>query len=369
MRSPVRTTVCLGLIAGLLLSPKLWTSDRDYPLTPVLDLLPPVSYPLDLALFAAMLLLLAVIAIVPRPAWWTAAFVVLAFALAAGDQSRWQPWFYQYAFMLITLGFAPRDPALNICRLILVSIYFWSGVQKLNPGFQQQTFHWLLAPLTASTRFDWLGNAIPVMEALIAVGLLLARSRKAAVIAALAMHALILFSVGPLGHNHNSVVWPWNLAMAALVVLLFWRAEFDLRDLVPRTFLHAAICLLFAVLPALSFFDFWDSYLSFALYSGNQRKAIIYLADEVAARLPDRVRQNVDEYESEAKVDTLDIEDWSYDELNVPDYAEIRVLKNVGRHVCSVLDNSPRIVLMVDGRRQWLRRPHRDLYTCADLSR
>ncbi|HEY3840578.1 MAG TPA: DoxX family protein [Bryobacteraceae bacterium] len=369
MRSPVRTTICLGLIAGLLLSPKLWLSDRDYPLTPALDFFPPIPHPLDLALYSAMIALLVLIFIIPRPVECIAGFTVVALTLAIEDQSRWQPWFYQYVFMLVAIGLARPDSAFNICRLILASVYFWSGLQKFNPGFQQDTLYWLLAPLTATLRVDWLAVVIPVTETLIALGLLIGGLRKPAVIAAVAMHLLILLSVGPLGHNHNRVVWPWNLAMGVLVVLLFWHSDFRLRDLAPRTVLHAAVFLLFAVLPALSFFDLWDSYLSFALYSGNQRKAVIYLADAVAAKLPDRLQQELDGPESDSGVDTLDIEAWSFDELNVPDYAEIRVLKNVGRSVCRILNDSPSVVLMVDGRRQWLRRMRRDVYTCDTLSR
>ena len=66
-----------------------------------------------------------------------------------------QPWVYQYLFMLAALGLfswryddvAGRDLTLNICRFIVASIYFWSGLQKLNPEFFNAHFVWVLAPI------------------------------------------------------------------------------------------------------------------------------------------------------------------------------------------------------------------------------
>jgi hypothetical protein len=44
------------------------------------------------------------IAVQARPAKAIAAFVALAAAYSLYDQSRWQPWFDQYLFMLVALG-------------------------------------------------------------------------------------------------------------------------------------------------------------------------------------------------------------------------------------------------------------------------
>ena len=72
----------------------------------------------------------------PKPfIWLTVALVSLMVFL---DQERMQPWVYQYLFMLAALGLfswryddvAGRDLTLNICRFIVASIYFWSGLQN-----------------------------------------------------------------------------------------------------------------------------------------------------------------------------------------------------------------------------------------------
>ncbi len=64
----LRIAIAGALFAGLALSPKLWISERVYPLTPVLTLLRPIPFPVDYILYGAMLAILAVIAVVARPA-------------------------------------------------------------------------------------------------------------------------------------------------------------------------------------------------------------------------------------------------------------------------------------------------------------
>ncbi len=43
----LKIIISLGFLFGLLLSPALWVSTRFYPLTPVLNGLPPIPYPFD----------------------------------------------------------------------------------------------------------------------------------------------------------------------------------------------------------------------------------------------------------------------------------------------------------------------------------
>ena len=322
-----------------------------------------------------MILLLGLIVATPRPAIFIFGFVAVALIYALFDQSRWQPWFYQYLFMLLAIGLFPanrRDDArLHTCRLIVVSIYFWSGIQKINPGFIHETFGWMLDPmmrfLPVSVRN--LAFAPPVTESAIGIGLLIRKFRNMAVVMAVAMHVFILASIGPLGHNSNLVVWPWNLAMCSLVILLFWQTpEAGIRDVLwgRKLGFHRPVLLLFGILPALSLVDLWDSYLSFALYSGNQRMATIYMADSVADKMPGELQELIEVNDS--KVDTLDVEEWSYSELNVPPYAEMRIYKNVGKRVCALAGNSPRMVMSVEGKRRWFRRRRMVLFTCASLA-
>src|SRR5687768_6661768 len=80
-----------AILAGFLLSPRLWISTRAYPLSPVWQGLPPIPNPLDHMWFYLLLALAVVILVVPRPKYPILALVVLAGLLSLWDQSRWQP--------------------------------------------------------------------------------------------------------------------------------------------------------------------------------------------------------------------------------------------------------------------------------------
>jgi hypothetical protein len=353
-----RLVVAAALAAGLLLAPRLFLATRVYPRAPVLDGWPLLPTPLDLVVLGALLAALGGVALAPRPRGWAAAATVLALILAADDQSRWQPWFYQYVAMLAALALARETgDTLAAWRAVLVGLYLWSGVQKLNAAFMTHLFPWLVEPLAGVLPLA-LGRVllggwmlVPAMEIAVAVGLLVPRLRRVAVAAAIAIHLVILGLLGPLGHGTNAVVWPWNLAMAALVALLFWNGGpvAARHVLVPRRLcVHAAALLLFVVLPALSFSGRWDAYLSGALYSGNIKAAALSVTDAVAARLPDPARRHVVRNRMGANV--LDVWEWSMDELAVPAYPEDRVFRAVARDVCRLAADPADVVLVVFGR-------------------
>ena len=216
----------------------------------------------------------------------------------------------------------------------------------------------MLEPL----RLQWLSPlapAVPIVEAAIGAGLLMPRFRRAAVIAALAMHTFILASIGPLGRNFDQVVWPWNIVMACLLVLLFWR-PWEPKAATPKLALA-----LFAIAPALSFVGLWDNYLSFAMYSGNSNQAWIYMSDSVADRLPDEMQEQT--AENPSKVDTIDITQWSYAEMNVPPYAELRIYRNIGRKVCAAASNPNEMLMVVHTKSDLLHRRRQLVYTCEGL--
>ncbi len=353
----LKRCVAAGLAAGLLLSRPLWTGPRLYPLTPVVGFLHPVGL-----LYGLLLALLVWIAVTPRPEPWIAAALAIAAYMALCDQSRWQPWFYQYCFMLAALAW--RGSSLNVCRLIVAAIYFWSGIQKFNPGFRGDTLPWLLEPFTRWLPVTAIGYIAPAFESLLAPALLARRSRNGAVAAAIAMHVWILGSIGPWGHDSNRVVWPWNLAMMAFVLLLFWHSA----DFTPGDVLRANrfVLVLFGIAPVLSLAGIWDHYLSFALYSGNPHVATVYMADSIAGRLPVELQEYINQNDS--GIDDLPVADWSYGELHVPAYPEMRVFRSVGRRVCDLAGNPAGLLLIVQEKVTLFRRRRQLVYDCAGLS-
>ena len=349
----VKTTVIVGLFAGIGLSPKLWVSTRFYPLVPAVRGLPRIPYPLDYLCFGALLLLLVASALARRPRVYIFSFIALLAALSLWDQTRWQPWVYQYWLMMIALGcysWKPDDPAgqrdaLNICRLIIGCTYFYSGLQKMNTRFVSEGFPWVLNTLHLHVpRLGYLGWLAAAIEVSIGLCLLTRRFRRIGLVNGIVMHTFILFSFGPWGRNWNSVVWPWNVIMIALLVLLFRRSQDTFADLVWRNHfvVQKVVLIVFGILPSLSFFGHWPTDLSVALYTANLTEANVLVSENVKAALPAAVQPYVKPIPGHL---VLRVQDWSFGELNVPPYAEIQSFTTVTRTVCKWADNSPDIRL------------------------
>ena len=345
----LRVTIILGMLAGFALSPHLWVGPRFYPMTPVAGFFNPY----DSLTFAALVIALLVLAFVPRREIFAAAFVLLAL-VALQDQSRWQPWLYQYVLMLIAVWLGEEETARNTCWLILALTYVWSGLAKLNPNFAVNAWdtfvpHWAHA----------LWPAAAILEAATGAGLLTVRFRKVAAGAAVAMHVFILAAIGPFGRRFNAVVWPWNLVMIALLAMLFTR-----KTVWGKPFLYQKfVFIVLGVLPVLSFFSLWDHYLSSALYSGNRTSGAIYFNDAVFDRLPEQIQDSVTD--EGADRGGLELNNWSYADLRVPTYPETRIYRNVLRTICGYGAQNASIELVVQ--EQWtpMRGGRRLVYRCA----
>jgi hypothetical protein len=178
----LRITVIAGLLAGLALSPKLWLSTRLYPFTPVCSLFQPLDPPADKLLLFTLAALLVVFAVVPRGEIAAGALALLLL-LALQDQSRWQPWYYQYLLLFAAVALAGRgrpESALHTCRLIVAATYFWSGIAKLNANFFTAVFPSLFGPLltTVPPFLSHLAFLAPMVECGAGIGLLTTRFRK-----------------------------------------------------------------------------------------------------------------------------------------------------------------------------------------------
>jgi hypothetical protein len=115
---------------------------------------------------------------------------------------------------------------------------------------------------------------------------------------------------------------------------------------------------LFTLAPALSFFGLWDHYLSWALYSGNRNEAKLYFSDEVYEKLPERVQDYVTDEGPDCN--GLDVAEWSYSELNVPVYPEVRVFRQVHRGLCRYGE----VTLVIEGKAT-LFGGKRTVFTCG----
>ncbi|HEX8151410.1 MAG TPA: MauE/DoxX family redox-associated membrane protein [Pyrinomonadaceae bacterium] len=353
-RSRLLTVVlALATLCGFALSSRLWlSSGRTFPTVPVFDFLPRVPAPFDLVWLLALAALLAAAAASSRPRRYLFASLALAVPLALWDETRWQPWFYQYVFMMLLVAAAPagaegEGAALRACALLVASLYFWAGVQKLNPRFFAEVVPSLAAglPAAAARLATPLAVFVPLTEVCAGLLLLTRRWRRVGVALALATHVCVLLLFFP--SRRNKVVWPWNAAMAAFVLILFRGGSHGLREFLPRRALSAqtAAALFFCLLPLLSLFGLWERYLSGALYSGNTAGAVLRLGDAVAGRLPPQVRAKL--RPDGAGGATLDINHWSYAELKVPAYPSARVFRGAAARLCEFAERPSDVVLSI----------------------
>jgi len=250
-------------------------------------------------------------AMLPRSNAPVAAFVILAVVLAALDQSRWQPWFL------------PAD--------------------RLEPAPPRRRH---VPPLLSRPY------------------------RTAALLVAAAMDPPSSCLRSAPGPTANTVVWPWNFAMALSAFLLFWRVpDVSLREILwPKGAVsQTSVLVLFTVAPLLSFFNAWDNYLSWALYAGNRNDADVYMTDAVEDRLPEDLLEYV--YEEGRDRNRLNLPTSSLGELNVPAYPEPRIYRNVARSLCPYAAKPSDITLVIQGKIALLHRQSRITYTCAALAK
>ncbi|MCW3102381.1 MAG: hypothetical protein JWO09_821 [Bacteroidetes bacterium] len=349
----------IACLASMLLCYKLWLGERNFPAVPLFHL-PILHHPLDYILPCIAGILLLCIAIVRNPQKLIIGFVTAALLLALTDMNRWQPWFYQYVLMFFILCFfnyrcddtRRQEAIVSTFKLMVAAVYFWSGLQKLNPHFLSDTFPWLMEPITnhmaegGINKLSFLGYMFPLLEIGTGVCLLIPALQKPAVIASTIMHLFILFVLSPLGHNYNPVVWPWNVAMVAFVFVLFYNeAPFGFTAIRNAFSYHSLkiVILLFVMMPLFNFFNLWDSYLSHNLYSGNTSNGLVYVSDSVEKQLPDYLKPYAI---GELNQNQITIKYWCMKELGVPAYPEKRNFVAIARTIYAYTNDPKQVYFM-----------------------
>ncbi len=351
----LRVVLALAAAGGILTTLKLWVSShRLFPLTPVWGGLPQPGFPWDYVLVSLLLASLAAIGFAPRAGLFIKILLGLLALLAALDQCRWQPWVLQYAVMFGALLTVPWNRpsqwtarqtagALDACRVFMTWTYFYSGLQKLGYGFVI-VLAGMLEPVFQRLHLNtaWLTHKFLLPAALLlglvecasGVMLVFRRTRPAALVCMILMHISLLLWLGPLGLHWNYAAWPWNLAMIALLLLLFRpSSRWDLKALARSHPYTKAVAVAFGVLPLLTLIGLWDSYLGFSANSGNIKAGNVYIPPKRISELPELVRRYT-------KPDgVIEIDQWCEGELGAPLYPETRIFVSVGRQVANWLSS------------------------------
>ncbi|MEM9160385.1 MAG: hypothetical protein AAGB46_15170, partial [Verrucomicrobiota bacterium] len=204
---------------------------------------------------------------------------------------------------------------------------------------------------TALTAF---GYAIPPIEILMAIGLVFHRTRRLSIIVVILTHVSILLLLGPAkGYISNSVVWPWNLVMILLVLLLFRQKEaspFAFLKFKKLRYVAFAVALLVLPAPILFHLNAWDRYLSFNLYSGQQKRILVKIEAATLPYVPDSWAPYLLDPQADDGHQILSAAAWTNKELNTPFVSEWRLLRRFARRIASELPAEPPPAFYVDYR-------------------
>ena len=168
----------------------------------------------------------------------------------------------------------------------------------------------------------------PIIEIGVGICLFVPRIRIVGLAGAVTMHSLLFLKIGPFGQNINSVIWPWNLAMIALVIITFLKNSESTIGVAWQSTLGKFVCVLVGIFPALNFFGFWDDNLSASLYSGRSAEGYVFLTETGSKSVPRKFEPFMTRQSDRIG---FDIYAWSMRELNVPPYPQVRVYQSIAR--------------------------------------
>ncbi|MFY0482995.1 hypothetical protein ACI6PS_10325 [Flavobacterium sp. PLA-1-15] len=329
---------CIAWLIAKIISFKVWTIDRYFPVAPVFDFL---SFPnqFHLILYAISLIGIASIFLFPNEKIILIGVIILELFSCSLDYMRWQPWEYQYLLTLVFFLFAKdRKKFLSLFTFLLAATYVFSGIHKFSGSFLYTFWDkivlYRLFGLSYSEfmnpLYHYSGLMLSVVEVAIGVGILFVRTRKYFALVAIIMHLIIVLIFGPSGLNYNIIIFPWNLAMMALVGVLFYKnAEPNFSLSFFRSKLNVGAFLFVGVMPVLCLFGKWDDYLSFNLYSGNIKTLVVCVEDleEYPELKPYQSTARSSRYCNDSYL--INTTTWALDELKVAVYPEERVFRKL----------------------------------------
>jgi len=341
----------LAFLLGISLSNKLWTTTRDFPVVPVLENLPTFQFFEGYLLVSILAILLVLLSLKPRPIIALLTLILIIY-LGLIDQMRWQPWVYMHTLFIVAFLFPKKYKVnkLGYFSIILIGIYFWSGFHKLQPGFFEYIFNYMVIDFfnINLSNYSFVGYIVPIIEICIALGLLFKKTRKIAFWVAVMTHLVILAWLSPFFRNSNWVVIPWNLAMIFFLYFCFYDENpnvFSNKKQKLTDYLLPILALLVVCLPILQKFEKWPYYFSFHLYSGQGESLFIALEEDELLKQSKNFIKACDAVEGLEKQETVNVSYWSYYELGVPMPAEERFMRNITQKFCGKFSNGAKFIL------------------------
>ncbi|WP_300354433.1 hypothetical protein [Chryseobacterium sp.] len=212
-------------------------------------------------------------------------------------------------------------------------MYLFSGLHKFNRSFLStfwmdeilKDFFGLSLEIILKFKLFFAGLLIPVIEVLLAISLLVSKSKRKISLLLIIMHICILILIGPFGLNYNSVIWFWNFTLIFILFLLY---ALPVEKTDSKMILNNSYWLiLWFIMPIFSFFGNWYQYFSFNLYSGKGYQMYICV--------------NNDNYELKPYLEPVDgklckdkpylnLQNWAMSEIKSAPFPDIEVYQKIG---------------------------------------
>ncbi len=290
--------------------------------------------------------------------WWSV--IVAGIVLVVLNQHRLQAWFYHLLIFSLIFTLKHLDEQLKWLRRIVVSVYIYSALGKLDFEFVHtvgQDFLAALAGLFGLSVDDWAENdrivvtlLFPIIELAIGLGLAIHKTRRASGVVAILFHLTLATLVfGPLKHSWG--VFLWNLQFALQAMLLFaWqstaadRSESNAmaKNKMQGAWLERIVrIVLFAVmfLPLGERMGYWDHWPSWGLYAPHSSRVRVTVARFAVQQLPESLQQVLSDEELDEPEVELPLARWSFRELGVPIYPQARFQLGVARRIAESLES------------------------------
>ncbi|MFO1094592.1 MAG: hypothetical protein U0992_15000 [Planctomycetaceae bacterium] len=334
----------LGLCSGVWVTRPLWTAGHAFPQIPWLQSLTAAPPAADrVLLIAAVIAVVGLIVTVIRPGLPRVRFAFqLVFSLASVglvllDQHRLQTWVLHLVVALWLVWLVPDQRGLFLVRALAISIYVHSAVSRCDRASLEQQWE-LFAPLLEewglSTAFVServrlaFGALFAAAELVVALLLVVPRTRPLGRWASIALHAGLLLSLGPLGLDHHQGVLVWNAVWIAQNWVLFAPSREGVgeapSDVTGRWQLARGLAAVVILGPLLEPWGWWDHWPSWRLYSARPAVVTCYVREGRVQDLPAAAQTFVGLPEPLSDWRPLYLDAWSFAELRCPVYPQER---------------------------------------------
>ena len=335
----------LFLVIGMVYSFPLWLNERDLTLIPPFEFLGFLKTPWDIILLVITGVLLLANFLLVNHKFSSYALLFAILFLLGQDYNRFQPWVWQYLWLLVMVIpfsayykiYREREHLYHAILLGFVAVYIWAGTFKINPYFVDYVYPYMLWPVTnhlVNQRdiIHFTGHFLPYCEILLGIGLLIPKTRKLFVILGMGFHGFLMLLFSPIGLNQNLIIIPWNGFLFLALPLLFWGYQKPLRiALFPKLpFLSKLALFVFLALPILNFFNLYNKALSFEVYSGtNEAKQLRWPKSQVK-NIPDGIEKHAYAYGDTIYVKNYN---WAMESCHIPPNPDPKVWEKANKEV------------------------------------